>query len=117
MILEHVSAPRRLGSILAAICLCLMIPAAGADTPPTEWQITKCRVYSEDLERPIDEEMVGLSESFLDENSSFVGKVCTERTPVCPRTQTDLEAANTLTIAAMNAGAASSFLLFACVRP
>lgn len=103
-----------LGSVLAAICL--MIPAAGADTPPTEWQITKCRVYAEALERMIHEGMEGLSESFLNENAAFVAKGCTQRMPVCPRTQADLDAANILTIAAMNASAASTFLPFDCVR-
>lgn len=95
-----------------ATCLCLGMPAASQEPAPTQWQVTKCRVYAEalaDARRDRD-----LSRSFLDENDAFVAKGCTERVPVCPRTKADLEVANILTIVAMNAGTASTFLPFAC---
>ena len=114
MIFAQILAFCRLGFVLLA--LCLAVPAAGAQTPqPTEWQTTKCRVYAEALERLTRDGIEGLSASFLDENAAFIGGGCMQRMPVCPRTPADLEAANILTIATMNAGAASTFLPFNCV--
>ncbi len=116
MILEQILASCRLGFVLPA--LCLAVSAAGAQTPqPTEWQMTKCRVYAEALERLKRESIEGLSASFLDENAGFIGTDCMQRMAVCPRTPADLDAANILTIATMNAGAASTFLPFNCVGP
>jgi hypothetical protein len=116
MIIEQILASCRLSFVLPA--LCLTVSAAGAQTPqPTEWQMTKCRVYSQALERLKRDGIEGLSASFLDENAAFIGTGCMQRTPVCPRTPADLDAANILTIATMNAGAASTFLPFDCVRP
>ena len=97
---------------VCAACLCLGMPATAQEPAATQWQVTKCRVYADalaDARRDRD-----LSRLFLDENDAFVAKGCTERVPVCPRTEADLEVANILTIVAMNAGTASTFLPFAC---
>lgn len=115
MIFQQIPTARRLGSVIAAICL--MIPTASAQSPLTEWQITKCRVYAETLEQLTSDGVEGLSASFIEENAAFIERDCVERVPVCPRTQADLDVANVLTIAAMNAGTASSFLPFACAAP
>jgi hypothetical protein len=103
---------RLLGALLAATFL--MTVAGRGDAPRTEWQITKCRVYSEALERLKEAGWEELSASFLEENAAFVQKGCVARIAVCPRTRADLDAANILTIASMNAGTASSFLPFDC---
>jgi hypothetical protein len=58
----------------------------------------------------------GLSQDFIDQHSAFVDGGCTAKADVCPSTERDLEFANILTIRAMNAGTASSFLPFACRR-
>lgn len=97
-----------------AACLYLGMPAAAQESAPTQWQVTKCRVYAEALADARRDRKGALSKSFLDENDAFVAKGCTERVPVCPRTKADLEIANILTIVAMNAGTASTFLPFAC---
>lgn len=101
---------------LALLCLCPwpVMPAA-AEPPLTAWQATKCRVYAEALQNILDGGEEDFSSSFLAENEAFVAAGCVEPVAVCPRSQADLDAANLLTIAAMNAGAASTFLPFACV--
>lgn len=99
------------GSLFVAVYL---TAGAVADTQLTEWQVTKCRVYSEALERLDAAGLEGLSASFLEENAAFVKEGCVARIAVCPRTRADLDAANILTITSMNAGTASSFLPFDC---
>lgn len=114
MMFDRAASVRLLGALLPAMFV--MTSAARGDVPLTEWQATKCRVYSEALERLKDAGLEELSASFLAENAAFVEKGCITRIAVCPRTQADLNAANILTIASMNAGAASSFLPFDCAR-
>lgn len=100
---------------LVVLLVCLSgMPAAGQEPAPTQWQVTKCRVYADALRDARRDREDGLSRSFIEENDAFIAKGCTERMPVCPRTQADLEIANILTILAMNAGTASTFLPFAC---
>jgi len=92
----------------------LATPALAQEPAFSEWQITKCRVYAQAFEDAAAGDADNLSRSFVDENEAFVAQGCVERVAVCPRTQADLDVANILTIAAMNAGAASTFLPFAC---
>jgi len=58
----------------------------------------------------------GLSQDFLDAHEAFLVSGCTVTGEVCPRSAEELQAANILTIRAMNAGTASTFLPFACRR-
>lgn len=97
-----------------AACLCLGMPAMAQEPAPTQWQVTKCRVYADALADARRDREGALSKPFLDGNEAFIARGCTERVPVCPRTEADLEIANILTIVAMNAGTASTFLPFAC---
>ena len=52
--------------------------------------------------------------NFMAGNENFIAGGCTEQVDVCPRSAQELEIANALTIAVMNAGAASTFLPFRC---
>jgi hypothetical protein len=56
----------------------------------------------------------GLGSAFVERHDAFVASGCRTPGDVCPRSAEELEAANTLTILAMNAGMASTFLPFAC---
>jgi len=56
----------------------------------------------------------GLGREFLDRHEAFLASGCTARADVCPRSVEELDLANVLTILAMNAGTASTFLPFAC---
>src|SRR5918998_1386948 len=55
----------------------------------------------------------GLGQEFLGRHEAFLASGSTARDDVCPRSAEELDLANVLVIAAMNAGTASSFLLFA----
>ncbi|WP_426959181.1 hypothetical protein [Muricoccus radiodurans] len=56
----------------------------------------------------------GLTAGFLEAHAAFLASGCRDRRGVCPRSEQDLSMANTLTALAINAGAASTFLPFAC---
>jgi len=58
----------------------------------------------------------GLGPDFIGRHEAFLASGCTARADVCPRSAEELELANVLVIAAMNAGTASTFLPFACRR-
>ncbi len=51
---------------------------------------------------------------FIAPNESFIASGCREAGMACPRSAVELEIANALTLAMMNAGAASTFLPFRC---
>jgi hypothetical protein len=55
-----------------------------------------------------------VSDRFLARNREFIESGCLADVDACPETDTDIEVANGLTIATMNAGAASSFSPFRC---
>jgi hypothetical protein len=99
---------------LAALLLCLA-PQVGAQAPPVRaWTAEKCSRYgqswSEALSRYGRE---GLSDEFLARHDAFLASGCRTR-DVCPRSPRELRLADVMTIAAMNAGAASSFVPFIC---
>src|SRR3954447_21656853 len=49
---------------------------------------------------------------FLDRHEAFLASGCTAKADVCPRSPEELELANIMVLAAMNAGTASTFLPF-----
>jgi hypothetical protein len=55
-----------------------------------------------------------VGQEFRERHDAFLASGCTARADVCPRSAEEFEVANMLTIAAMNAGTASTFLPFAC---
>ncbi len=59
----------------------------------------------------------GLGPDFIQRHEAFIGSGCTTQGDVCPRSPEELEAANMLTIMAMNAGMSSTFLPFGCPKP
>lgn len=56
----------------------------------------------------------GLGAEFLARHEAFLRSGCRERLGVCPRTPQELALADVMTVAAINAGAASTFPPFAC---
>lgn len=79
------------------------------------WTEEKCvryrRAWSEFLAR---RGRQGLGSGFVEAHEAFLASGCTARADVCPRSPEELDAANMLTIAAMNAGMSATFLPFAC---
>lgn len=113
------SATRVLPAISAAV-LCLVGSAAAQDLPIVHdgaWAAEKCKRYRTAwVEIASGQGMAGITSEFLASHELFLESGCIARADVCPRTEREIALANHLTIAAMNAGMASTFLPFAC-RP
>ena len=91
--------------------------AVAAPEAKPSWPAVKCARYgtawTEVLRRWGRD---GLGPEFLAAHETFLASGCTAPAAVCPRSPTEIEVANALTVAAMNAGTASTFLPFSC-RP
>lgn len=98
---------------LAILLLFLAGPAAAQ--PARGWAAEKCdryaRAWPEALARFGTQ---GLSPAFLEGHAQFLASGCRERRDLCPETPAELAIADAMTIVAMNAGAASTFLPFTC---
>jgi hypothetical protein len=112
---------RSLKSIAAATALLAFAAAGGVssataqDPPPKTWPEVKCERYgkawSEALAR---RGTKGLWQDFIERHEAFLASGCTARADVCPRSSEELDMANIMVVAAMNAGTASTFPPFAC---
>ncbi len=101
-------------AFLAGLLACALPSAASAQT---SWRETKCERYRQawaEVQRRFGTE--GLGPAFITRHDAFIASGCTADADVCPRSQREIEIANVLTIAAMNAGTASTFLPFSCKR-
>ena len=94
--------------------------AAGQEAGTTvearsDWQRKKCEVYRQAFIEILDHVgREGVSDVFMARNQEFIDSGCLADVDACPGTKADIEVANGLTIASMNAGAASSFSPFRC---
>ncbi|MDJ0390635.1 hypothetical protein QMO56_21200 [Roseomonas sp. E05] len=91
--------------------------AAAPDQQAPSWSEVKCARYTEAWNSALIQfGRQDLSRDFLERHAAFLASGCRAGRDVCPRSQAELDLANAMSIAAMNAGAASSFLPFACRR-
>jgi hypothetical protein len=89
-------------------------PADGAGTRPS-WVEVKCERYRAAWTKALARRGTkGLSQAFLERHDAFLASGCTARADVCPRSAEELDLANIMVVAAMNAGTASTFPPFAC---
>jgi hypothetical protein len=108
--------------LLALACGAAIITEARSEDEAGEtvgtrsaWQVEKCEVYRKALADILDHMgRDGVSASFLERNNEYIDSGCLAAVDACPKTDKDVEIANGLTIATMNAGAASSFSPFRC---
>lgn len=110
------------GAIVAPLLLATALAVATAAAAQEEegeamraWQAEKCRAYA----AAWDAELLGtgtdgLGAAFLGGNEDFIASGCDAGRDICPESDAEFAMANRLTIAAMNMGAASTFLPFAC---
>jgi beta-lactamase class D len=90
----------------------------GAPSRAAGWTEEKCRRYRaawDTLSARTGRR--GLGTAFVERHEAFLASGCSTQGDVCPRSAEELEAANMLTIRAMNAGMASTFLPFGCPKP
>jgi hypothetical protein len=101
-----------LGALAAGI---LAGPAAPQEPRPRSWPEERCARYAEAWSEALARfGRDGLGEAFLDRHRRFLEAGCTGPRNVCPRSPAELALADSMTVAAMNIGAASSFAPFAC---
>ena len=90
-------------------------PASGAQEAPSNWPEVKCaryaKAWSEALKR---RSAKGLGREFLDRHEAFIASGCLSGIAVCPRSAEELDMANVMIVASLNAGMASTFAPFAC---
>jgi hypothetical protein len=102
-------------ALLAVMLAAGVSPVAAQNTPPKSWPEVKCERYGEAwAEALLRRGRQGLSPEFIERHAAFLASGCTTRADVCPRSAEELDMANILVVAAMNAGTASTFPPFAC---
>ena len=103
--------------VIFGLALSLAQPA-WAQAPSTDWVEQKCQTYAEAWTQAL--ALFGSGEmnyAFIAGNENFIASGCTEAGDICPRSTQELEIANALTLALMNAGTASTYLPFHCPQP
>jgi hypothetical protein len=106
------------GFILAVVTIVSLPGMAVVQSAPrhdsSSWAAVKCRNYADAWNRLTARSGHGIGAQFRADHEAFLASGCSLAANVCPRSPEELELANKLTIAAMNAGTASTFLPFAC---
>lgn len=99
------------------VALLLLPASARAEQQGASWVDQKCSIYQAAWERAVAaQDGTQINYAFIAANENFIASGCTEERTACPRSSVELEVANTLSLAMMNAGAASTFLPFRCPR-
>lgn len=105
----------RPSAALALVMLSLAPPLAAKEPEAPTWTQEKCARYKAAWMNLLARRGTqGLGPDFLASHEAFLASGCTAKAEVCPRSGPELDVANILVIAAMNAGTASTFLPFAC---
>ena len=106
----------RVLTISVAAAACVAASAARAQNgPPPNWTETKCERYKAAWGEALTRfGAQGLSAEFIRKHDEFVTTGCVAQADVCPRSKEELALANVMVVRAMNAGASSTFLPFAC---
>ncbi|MBB3017188.1 hypothetical protein FHR70_000228 [Microvirga lupini] len=100
---------------LPAITIAGISHPAAQNTPAKSWPEVKCERYGKAWADALARRgRQGLSPEFIERHEAFLASGCTARADVCPRSSEELDIANIMVVAAMNAGTASTFPPFAC---
>jgi hypothetical protein len=112
---------RRLPTLAAFAALLAFTAASGTapvnaqDSQPQSWPEVKCARYKMAWSDALAHRGTGgLSQEFIERHEAFLASGCTTRGDVCPRSAEELDLANMMVVAAMNAGTASTFPPFSC---
>lgn len=104
-------------SCLLAVLVLVGAPACAQERQARTWTEEKCVRYQAAWRTLLERRgRQGLSQAFLESHERFLASGCTAKPEVCPQSSAELDVANILVVAAMNAGTASTFLPFACRR-
>jgi len=96
------------------LLLLLLLLASPVEAQPRGWTVEKCSRYGQSWAEALSRiGREGLSDEFLARHDAFLASGCQTR-KACPRSSQELAMADIMTVAAMNAGMASSFVPFIC---
>jgi hypothetical protein len=99
----------------AGALLLLLAGVSEAQPRRTPWTEQRCARYAEAWSEALARfGTEGLGRDFLARHEAFLASGCQTRLGVCPRSPQELALADAMTVAAINAGAASTFPPFAC---
>lgn len=102
-------------SLALGTLLTLCATASLQAQAPENWPQVKCErwrsAYDEALKRI---GRKGLGQEFFAGNEAFIASGCQNPPDVCPRSVEELNFANVMVMAGMNAGLASTFMPYAC---
>jgi hypothetical protein len=100
----------------AALFLLAGLSEATAQVSRAEsWSEVKCTRYAKAWGEALAKRgRTGLSAEFIARHEAFLASGCPTPGDVCPRSKEELNLANVLVLMAMNEGAGSTFLPFAC---
>jgi hypothetical protein len=106
-------------SALASLALGTLLALSAAiplqAQAPENWPQVKCerwRSAYDEASKRIGRK--GLGQEFVAGNEAFIASGCQTPTDVCPRSAEELNFANVMVMAGMNAGLASTFMPYAC---
>ncbi|MGU9979760.1 hypothetical protein ACJ4V0_06930 [Phreatobacter sp. HK31-P] len=113
------TSPGRLRAVAGTLlALGLLLPALPHDTMGQDLNARaaqKCDRYRQAWEDALRRRGAdGLGRDFLDRHARFMAGGCLGPADICPRTGAETDLANLMTVRAMNAGMASTFLPWAC---
>jgi beta-lactamase class D len=92
-------------------------PSAG-DRKAQSWPEEKCNRYRSAWSQLVTRRGTqGLGPEFVSSHEAFLASGCSTRPDVCPRSPAELDVANKMALAALNAGIGGTFLPFACRNP
>jgi hypothetical protein len=101
--------------LLALILLLPAVPHAAPAQDLTGRAAQKCDRYRQAWEDALRRRGTqGLSRDFLDRHARFIAGGCLGPADICPSDGAETDLANVMTVRAMNAGMASTFLPWAC---
>jgi len=104
-----------LAVFLACAVASEIAPVFAQEAQPQSWPEVKCARYRKAWSDALAHRgMKGISQEFINRHEAFLASGCTARGDVCPRSAEELELANMMVVAAMNAGTASTFPPFSC---
>ena len=89
-------------------------PEAATEKP---WTVVKCEHYRQSWNEALARGFArDIGPDFRQQHETFLASGCSGAHDVCPRSQSEMNLANIMTVAAMNAGTASTFPPFGCPK-
>ncbi|KZB62905.1 hypothetical protein AUP42_02305 [Thalassospira lucentensis] len=101
--------------VLAVIAIPAPLLANEAPPAPANWRETKCAMYTDiraEVLKSIPREDIGAD--FIKAEEDYISGGCRGRAYACPKTETQLQYANAVSLRVMSGGLSGTFLPYGC---